>query len=137
MKIYSIALTGLLVAACSNEQPTTPADAYTPAPGSHQKLREMVGVADGLEVIINDVVIPPDAELPRHYHPGEEYLYVIEGETFVLEDDKPEKLIRAGDAHGIPARLVHGARGGPQGARAIVFRVHIEGEPERILVEDE
>ena len=37
----------------------------------------------------------------------------------------------------IAPEAVHAPIGGPGGARAIVFRVHVEGQPERILVTDE
>jgi hypothetical protein len=32
---------------------------------------------------------------------------------------------------------VHSPRGGPEGGRAIVFRVHVAGQPERIPVPTE
>lgn len=43
----------------------------------------------------------------------------------------------AGDSHVIPPRAIHSPRGGPDGARVVVFRVHVAGEPERILVPEE
>lgn len=107
--------------------------ATRPPPGSNEMLRAPITIADGLEVIISDVVIPPDATVPRHYHPGEEFLYVIEGSAVHVEAGKPDQVLRAGDTYVIPPRAVHEPRGGPQGARAIVFRVHVKGEPERIL----
>jgi quercetin dioxygenase-like cupin family protein len=98
-------------------------------------LRAPITIADGLEVIISDVVIPPGATVPRHYHPGEEFLYVIEGSAVHVEEGQPDHELRAGDAYVIPPRARHSPRGGPEGARAIVFRVHVAGEPERILVD--
>jgi quercetin dioxygenase-like cupin family protein len=99
-------------------------------------LRAPITVAEGLEVIISDVVIPPNATVPRHYHPGEEFIYVIEGSAVHIEEGKPDQILRAGDTYVIPPGAEHAPRGGEQGARAIVFRVHLEGEPERILVEE-
>jgi quercetin dioxygenase-like cupin family protein len=100
-------------------------------------LRAPITLASGLEVIISDVVIPPNGSVPRHYHPGEEFLYVIEGSAVHVEAGKPEQILRAGDAYVIPPKAEHAPRGGPQGARAIVFRVHVEGQPERVLMTDE
>ena len=99
-------------------------------------LRAPITIADGLEVIISDVVIPPNATVPRHYHPGEEFLYVLTGSAVHVEESKPDQILKAGDAYVIPPRAVHAPRGGPDGARAIVFRVHVEGTEERILVEE-
>lgn len=105
-------------------------------PGSNQRLREPITIADGLEVIISDVVIPPNATVPAHYHPGEEFLYVIEGSAIHIEEGQPDRELKAGDAYVIPPEAVHAPRGGPDGARAIVFRVHKEGMEERILVDE-
>ena len=106
-----------------------------PPPGSNERLRAPITIADGLEVIISDVVIPPNATVPRHYHPGEEFLYVLEGSAIHVEEGKVDQLLKAGDSYVIPPQAEHAPRGGPEGARAIVFRVHKEGEPERILVD--
>lgn len=108
---------------------------HVPPPGSNEMLRSPITIADGLEVIISDVVIPPNATVPAHYHPGEEFLYVISGSAVHVEEGKPDQILEAGDAYAIPPRAVHAPRGGPEGARAIVFRVHVEGKEERILVE--
>lgn len=110
--------------------------ANRPPPGSNEMLRAPVTIGGDLEVIISDVVIPPNATVPRHYHPGEEFLYVIEGSAVQVEDGQPDRVLEAGDAYVIPPRVEHAPRGGPEGARAIVFRVHAEGEEERILVEE-
>ena len=107
-----------------------------PAPGSNMMLRGPITIAEGLEVIISDVVIPAGATVPRHYHPGEEFIYVIEGSAIHVEEGKPDQTLSAGDAYVIPPEAEHAPRGGPDGARAIVFRVHVEGQPERIPVED-
>ena len=106
-------------------------------PGSNLRLREPITISEDLEVIISDVVIPPNATVPAHYHPGEEFLYVIEGSAIHVESGKEDQILKAGDAYVIPPEAVHAPRGGPEGARAIVFRVHKQGKPERILVNDE
>lgn len=108
-----------------------------PPPGSNTMLRAPIEIADGLEVIISDVVIPPNAAVPRHYHPGEEFLYVIRGSAIHVEEGKGDRLLQAGDSYVIPPHAAHAPRAGAEGARAIVFRVHVEGKPERILVPDE
>lgn len=140
MKVYAVVLAALLAVSCdtaSQENPSaaqvTDARSYPP-PGSNQVLRAPITVADGLEVIISDVVIPPNGSVPPHYHPGEEFLYVIEGSAVHVEEGKDDRLLSVGDAYVIPPRAIHAPRGGPDGARAIVFRVHVEGADERTLV---
>ena len=75
------------------------------------------------------------ATVPRHYHPGEEFVYMIEGSAVLVEEGKPDRILEAGDSYVIPPRAVHAPRGGSDGARAVVFRVHVAGKPERILTD--
>ena len=132
MKHVCIGLAGLVLAGCAI--PGDPA-ATTPPPGSNQMLRAPISGAAGYEVIISDVVIPAGEAVPRHYHPGEEFLYLIEGSAIHVEEGKPDIELKAGDAYVIEPEAIHAPRGGPDGARAIVFRAHVAGKPERILVE--
>jgi len=106
-----------------------------PPPGANIVLRSPVKVAQGLEVIIADVVIPPNTTVPPHYHPGEEFLYILEGSAIHVEEGKPDQVISAGEAYVIPLNTPHAPRGGPEGGRAIVFRLHVAGQPERIPVD--
>ncbi|MEL6860280.1 MAG: cupin domain-containing protein [Pseudomonadota bacterium] len=133
------ALTALslsLLAGCLSVEThhTHASDETRPPPGSNQMLRAPITISDDLEVIISDVVIPPGAAVPRHYHPGEEFLYVIEGSAIHVEAGKPDQILSAGDAYVIPPQAEHAPRGGPDGARAIVFRVHKQGLPERVNI---
>lgn len=106
----------------------------SPPPGSNLMLRAPITISDGLEVIISDVVIPPGATVPRHFHPGEEFVYVIQGSAVHVEQGKPDQVLQAGDGYVIPPEAEHAPRGGPDGARAVVFRVHKDGLPERINI---
>ena len=109
-----------------------PAEPTRPPPGSNEVLRSPLSGMTGVEVIVSDVVIPPNGQVARHYHPGEEFLYLIEGTAIHVEEGKPDLPLKVGDSYAIPPRAIHAPRGGPQGARAIVFRVHVAGQPERI-----
>lgn len=108
--------------------------AVRPPPGSNLVMRSPLAGVPDMEVIVSDVVIPPNGQVPRHYHPGQEFLYLIEGSAIHVEEGKPDLPLKAGDSYVIPPRAIHSPRGGPEGARAIVFRVHIAGQPERIDV---
>ena len=103
--------------------------------GSNEVLKATLESVAGIEVVISDVVIPANAGVPRHFHPGEEFVYVIEGTATHVEDGADDRLYKAGDAFVIRKGKIHSPRGGAEGARAIVFRVHVEGEPERTLAE--
>lgn len=142
---FGICAGAVLLASCVKveEEPAEQAAAETvqaPAglgPGSNEMLRANLAAAPDLEVLVSDVIIPPGAEVPRHYHPGEEFVYVIEGSAVHVQEGKPDREIRSGDAMVIEPEAVHAPRGGVQGARAIVFRVHLKDQPERIPVPDQ
>jgi quercetin dioxygenase-like cupin family protein len=129
----------LLAAACTKAEPEAEAQAFVIpeglVAGSNEMLKAPVEAAPNLEVVISDVIIPPNSQVPGHYHPGEEFAYVIEGSAVHVEQGKPERPVGAGEAFVIPPNAVHAPRGGPDGARAIVFRVHVKDRPERIPAE--
>lgn len=105
------------------------------APGSLVVLETELESEPGVSVIISDVVIPAGKSVPKHTHPGEEFVYLIEGEAVHVEDGADDRLLRPGDAMVIRKHRAHSPRGGPQGARAIVFRVHPTGADERTPAE--
>ncbi len=95
-------------------------------------LRTDLALAKDLEVIVSLVEIAPNLQLPKHHHPGEEFVYLLEGSATVWQKDKADTHLQAGDIYKIPLEQVHTAKTGDQSARALVFRVHRKGMPERI-----
>jgi quercetin dioxygenase-like cupin family protein len=65
----------------------------------------------GREMIQNRVEITPDAQPIRHWHPGEEVIYVIEGSLEYDIDGLGTRTYRAGEALTVPAETVHSVRG--------------------------
>ena len=64
----------------------------------------------GREVIQNRVEIDPDAPAIRHWHPGEEIIYVLEGTLEYDIDGVGPKTYSADDALMVPAETVHAVR---------------------------
>jgi quercetin dioxygenase-like cupin family protein len=95
---------------------------------------ELEGVK-GTEVIVSHVTIPPNTSLPKHWHPGEEFAYILEGSIVLWQKDKPEVVMNAGDIGKVPLKAIHTAMTKEQGATLLVFRVHEMGQPERVLVD--
>ena len=92
---------------------------------------------EGTEFVVSRVKIPPNMSLPKHWHPGEEFVYVIEGKVTLWQDGKEELVFTAGDAAKVPLKQIHTAITGEEGVDLIVFRVHETGKPERVLVDTE
>jgi quercetin dioxygenase-like cupin family protein len=98
-------------------------------------LRESIAGVEGKEIIVSRVSLPPHTELPWHWHPGEEFFYVIEGSVTLMRRGEPDLPAGAGDAQNIAAQVIHTGSTGEQGAELVIFRVHVVGEPERYLVD--
>lgn len=87
----------------------------------------------GREVLVDLVEIPPHAALDRHWHPGEEFHYYLEGEPVVQIGDAEPARPALGTVGHVPFRALHRAGAGAAGAKVLVFRVHTRGEPWRYL----
>ena len=110
---------------------------YQPATGVNEVLRGDIAAAPGHELVVGDLVLGPDAEVPRHYHYGEEFIYVIGGSVTLFRPGLPDLVLQAGDAVRIAPGTVHRARTGPDGLRAVSNWVAVEGKPLRVPVPEE
>ena len=90
---------------------------------------------DGGEVIVSRVSLPPHTSLPKHWHPGEEFAYILEGSVTLWQDGKENIIGKAGDVVKVPLKQVHTAITKDEGATILVFRVHEQGKPERVPIE--
>jgi quercetin dioxygenase-like cupin family protein len=75
-------------------------------------------VVPGREVVEVRVDVDPGHGVPRHTHPGDEVLYVVEGTLEYLPDGKTPVVLKAGQSVFIPAGTVHAARNPGTGAGA-------------------
>ena len=124
------------IAAAHDEHPDAKeAPALPPGLKLETLMKHVLEGAEGIEVIVSRVTIPPNTSLPKHWHPGEEFAYIVEGSATLWQEGKEDTPGTAGDAMMVPLKQVHTSMTGEEGATLIVFRVHEQGQPERILVE--
>jgi len=90
---------------------------------------------ENTEVIVSVTTVPPYMTLPKHWHPGEEFAYVLEGSLTLWQEGKPDEHYRKGDAAMIPLKQVHTISTQEEGVTVLVFRVHELGQPGRILAD--
>jgi quercetin dioxygenase-like cupin family protein len=92
--------------------------------------------APGREVIQARVEIDPGVTAPRHRHPGEEIIYVLEGSLEYQLEGKPPVTLKAGDVLFIPAGTIHSAKnvGNGPGAELATYVVE-KGKPLVMVVE--
>ena len=88
----------------------------------------------GREVLQTIVELAPGTIAPKHSHPGEEIIYVLEGTWEYTVGDKPPVTLKAGDVLFIPAGTIHSARnvGTSRGAELATYIVE-KGKPLVVL----
>jgi quercetin dioxygenase-like cupin family protein len=89
----------------------------------------------GREVVQVRVDIAPGVASPRHTHPGEEIIYVLEGTLEYAVEGTPPVTLKAGDVLFIPAGTIHAAKnvGSGNGAELATYVVE-KGKPLLTLV---
>lgn len=90
---------------------------------------------EGREVIVSKVYIPANSTLPKHWHPGEEFVYILEGSVTLWQKGKDNVTGNMGDVMKVPLEQVHTAVTGAEGVSLLIFRVHETGKPERVKAE--
>lgn len=86
--------------------------------------------AAGREVIQVIVELEPGTTAPRHTHPGEEIIYVLEGTWEYTLEGKAPLIVKAGEGLFIPAGTIHSARnvGNSRGSELATYVVE-KGKP--------
>jgi quercetin dioxygenase-like cupin family protein len=91
--------------------------------------------APGREVVQVRVDFDPGYVAPKHWHPGEEIIYVLEGTLEYEIEGQPPVRVKAGDVLFVPARAIHTAKnvGGGNDAELATYVVE-KGLPLLTLV---
>jgi quercetin dioxygenase-like cupin family protein len=100
-------------------------------PGTHRTdLRRHDLSIPGREIVQVRVDIDPGMVAPKHKHPGEEIIYVLEGSLEYQIEGKPPVTLKASDVFFIPAGAIHSARnvGRDNGAELATYVVE-KGKP--------
>ena len=85
------------------------------------------------DLLMTRVEIAANTTLPMHYHPNEEYLYILEGQAYLRIEGREDRLLEAGEAVVIPAGVLHTAVTTDSTAVALTTRVHPKGQPVRLM----
>ena len=90
----------------------------------------------GREVIQARVEIDPGVASPKHWHPGEEIIYVLEGTLEYQIEGQPSVTVKPGDVLFVPAGAIHSAKniGSSNGAELATYIVE-KGKPLITLVQ--
>jgi quercetin dioxygenase-like cupin family protein len=97
---------------------------------------DLVGI-DGHEVRMWRTDIGPGEAGAKHYHPGTECIYVLEG-ALTLDESGRAVQLKAGDAHCVPPKTVLVPRNGSSTApyKSLVVMIAPKGQPLAVPVKD-
>jgi quercetin dioxygenase-like cupin family protein len=90
-----------------------------------------LGDIQGYEVRIWRTDIGPGVVGAKHYHPGTECNYVLEGSLILEKDGEPPVTLKAGDAHCARPRQVLVPRNAsqPEPYKSVVVMIAPKGQP--------
>ena len=87
-------------------------------------------------VLLATVELMPGDAAPRHMHPGDEILYVVEGSVVVEVENGPPRTLRAGESFQFPRATPHFARNPStdEPARVVASIIYITGRPNTVMM---
>ena len=132
MRTTLIMEVAMLIAGCV----LTPAAAQARQPGTKRtELQRHDLSAPGREVIQVRVDFDPGYVSPKHTHPGEEIIYVLEGTLEYHVDGKPTATYKPGEVLMVPTGTIHWVKnvGSDNGAELATYVVE-KGKPLITLV---
>ena len=92
--------------------------------------KDLEGAA-GREVVMYVAELVPGGVAGKHYHPGPELLYILEGSLTLEHDGQSPVTLKGGESAHIPAKHIHNAKNasatGP--SKVLVFLVGEKGQP--------
>jgi len=108
----------------------TAAIARQPPAFTRTQLQDQDLSVPGRHGVMSRSEFPPGAESGRHFHPGEELGYLLEGTLELTLDGKPPQVLKAGDPIFIPAGAIHNAKNVGKGPARVLATYFLEkGKP--------
>ena len=125
-----VGIVALSLAIAASGQPTTG------GPGFTELYRVDVADAPDLEIVMGLIDRAGESIGAKHYHPGGEFGFVLEGTVGVTTESDRSATLKAGDSFYQPAGEWHVVNTGSEGAKTVVFRVLKKGQPMIVIPSD-
>ena len=125
--VLGLLAAGLGVAA--GGQPTT-------RPGGFSELHRVeVGGVNDLEVVMGLIRRTAGSVGAKHYHPGGEFGFILEGSVTVETESESPVTLKAGDSFYQPPGEWHVVSTNTEGAQTLIFRVLEKGQAMVVAVD--
>ncbi len=90
---------------------------------------EFTAEAPDLEIVMGLIRRAGESTGAKHYHPGGEFGFVLEGAVNVTTESEPTLTLHAGASFYQPPGEWHIVNAAAEGAKTVVFRVLKKGQP--------
>ncbi len=107
----------------------------SPGGGFSELHRGDIAGTDDLEVVMGLIERADESTSEKHYHPGGEFGFVLDGALTLSTEGQAETTLRAGDSFYQPPGEWHVVGTTTEGAKTVVFRVLKKGQPVVVGVE--
>ena len=131
-RAYSALLVGIVtisLAILTSGKPTTGGGGFT------ELHRAIVADTPDLEIIMGLIERAGESTSAKHYHPGGEFGFVLEGTAHVTGEGQSALTLNAGDSFYQPPGKWHVVSTFSEGAKTVVFRVLKKGQPMVVAVD--
>jgi quercetin dioxygenase-like cupin family protein len=100
-------------------------------------LRQPASALDGKEFVVFTADVPPGGVATRHYHPGDEAIYMLQGSMLLEPEHGQPFLLKAGEISFNPAKHIHQAKNHSASEPAKILNCMIaeKGQPLAIAVQ--
>ena len=135
--IFTALLAAAILAGMATSQGLRAAEPQAPEATITPLLKMAVAGVDGKEVIIAHLNAPPGFVSSKHFHPGQVFIYVLEGAvTIEMEGDAPLKLGPGDVFQETPGRPMVGRNlSSTHGFKVVVFQIGDTGKPLMVKAE--
>jgi quercetin dioxygenase-like cupin family protein len=108
----------------------------TPVTRTMLQQKDLEG-AEGRELLMYRADFVPGGVLGRHFHPGPELIYVLEGALVLEQNGHPPVTLKVGDSAHLPHKHIHKAKNASttEQVKVLVFLVGEKGQPIITLVQ--
>jgi quercetin dioxygenase-like cupin family protein len=117
-------------------------NAYVAAQGTPQNTRTEILHKPMSDVGNKDFVVvlaevPPGGVVSKHFHPGDETVYMLSGALYFESADGEPFLLKAGEITYVPAKRIHQAKNmsATETARALISIIAEKGQPSSTIVQ--
>ena len=104
--------------------------AQAQAPGFTRKILQKTEYPGDKHIaLLVEVTIEPNAQVPRHTHPGVESAYLIAGGGILSVKGEADRVMKPGDGFQVPPETPHSLRNGPDTSRVVATYIVEKDKP--------